>query len=99
MSENNIKVYEDALRAIGFDENLQDKDGQHNDSNAEEKWKRNRKIIWFNPTIQKQPPEVLYAGLMPATLLKKRLWNSCFLVDFVEFLRTPFLQNTFDGCF
>lgn len=37
MSENNIKVYEDALRAIGFDENLQDKDGQHNDSNAEEK--------------------------------------------------------------
>ena len=33
------------------------------------------------------------AGLGPATLLK-RLWRSCFLVDFAKFLRTPFLQNT-----
>ena len=30
----------------------------------------------------------------PATLLKKRLWNRCFPVNFVKFLRTPFLQNT-----
>ena len=30
----------------------------------------------------------------PATLLKKRLWNRCFLVNFAKFLRTPFLQNT-----
>ena len=30
----------------------------------------------------------------PATLLKKRLWHRCFPVNFVEFLRTPFLQNT-----
>ena len=34
------------------------------------------------------------AGLMPATLLKKRLWHRCFPVNFVKFLRTPFLQNT-----
>ena len=34
------------------------------------------------------------AGLRPATLLKKRLWHSCFPVNFVKFLRTPFLQNT-----
>ena len=33
-------------------------------------------------------------GLMSATLLKKRLWYRCFLVNFVKFLRTPFLQNT-----
>ena len=33
-------------------------------------------------------------GLRPATLLKKRLWHRCFLVNFVKFLRTPFLQNT-----
>ena len=33
-------------------------------------------------------------GLMPATLLKKRLWHSCFLVNFVKFLRKPFLKNT-----
>ena len=39
------------------------------------------------------------AGLRPATLLKKRLWHSCFPVNFVKFLRTPFLQNTSDGCF
>ena len=34
------------------------------------------------------------AGLRPATLLKKRLWRSCFPVSFAEFLTTPFLQNT-----
>ena len=39
------------------------------------------------------------AGLRPATLLKKRLWHRCFPVNFVKFLRTPFLQNTSDGCF
>ena len=34
------------------------------------------------------------AGLRTATLLKKRLWHRCFPVNFVKFLRTPFLQNT-----
>ena len=33
------------------------------------------------------------AGLRPATLLKKRLWHSCFPLNFAKFLRTPF------GCF
>ena len=33
-------------------------------------------------------------GLRPATLLKKRLWQRCFLVNFAKFLRTPFLENT-----
>ena len=28
------------------------------------------------------------------TLLQKSLWNRCFPVNFVKFLRTPFLQNT-----
>ena len=28
---------------------------------------------------------------MPATLLKNRLWHSCFPMNFVKFLRTPFL--------
>ena len=27
-------------------------------------------------------------------LLKKRLWHRCFPVNFVKFLRTPFLQNS-----
>ena len=29
----------------------------------------------------------------PATLLKKRLWHKCFPVNFVKFLRTPFLSE------
>ena len=31
------------------------------------------------------------AGLRPATLLKKKLWHRCLPVNFVKFLRTPFL--------
>ena len=47
-------------------------------------------------------------GLRPATLLKKRLWNRCFPVNFAKLLRTPFLQMILkqrhwkvylDGCF
>ena len=38
-------------------------------------------------------------ALRPATLLKKRLWHRCFPVNFVKFVRTPFLQNTSGGCF
>ena len=29
-------------------------------------------------------------GLRPVTLLKKRLWHMCFLVNFEKFIRTPF---------
>ena len=40
------------------------------------------------------------AVLRPATLLKNRLWQWCFPVNFGEFLRTSsFLQNTCGGCF
>ena len=35
----------------------------------------------------------LCQSFRPATLLKKRLWNSCFLVSFTKFLRTPFLTE------
>ena len=38
-------------------------------------------------------------GLWPATLLKKRLWYRCFPLNSSKFPRTPFLQNTSDGCF
>ena len=57
--------------------------------------------------LQKQAPEVFCKKRcswkfhkihgktsMPATLLKKRLWHRCFPVNFVKFLRAPFLQNT-----
>ena len=32
---------------------------------------------------------------MPATLLKKKLWHSCFTVNFEKHLRTLLLKNTF----
>ena len=35
------------------------------------------------------------AGPRPAALLKKRLWHSCFPLNFVKFLRTPFLTKHF----
>ena len=42
----------------------------------------------------------LYQSIFsPATLIKKRLWYRCFLVNFAKFLSTPFLQNTSGGCF
>ena len=34
------------------------------------------------------------AGLRAATLLEKRLWHWCFLVNFAKFPITPFSQNT-----
>ena len=40
--------------------------------------------LFFNKHLRPQP----------ATLLKKRLWHSCFLVNFAKFLRTSFLQKT-----
>ena len=39
------------------------------------------------------------AGLRPVTLLKKRFWQRCSLLNFAKFLRTPFLQNTSGGYF
>ena len=43
------------------------------------------------------------ADLRPATLFKKRLRHRCFLLSFVKFLRTLFLQNhgrtSANGCF
>ena len=42
----------------------------------------------FMITIRQKQPEAC------AALLKKRLWHRCFPVNFVKFLRTPFLQNT-----
>ena len=33
------------------------------------------------------------ADLRPATLVKKKLWHTCFSVNFVKFLRTPFTEH------
>ena len=34
-----------------------------------------------------------FTGLRAATLLKKRLWKTCFPVDFAKFLKTPFVTE------
>ena len=39
------------------------------------------------------------AGLRPATLLKKRLWHTCFPVNFAKFLRNLFYRTPLDDCF
>ena len=39
------------------------------------------------------------AGPKPATLLKKRLWNRCFPMNFAKFLRTPFHRTPLSDCF
>ena len=52
----------------------------------------------FTKFTGKQLSQALFfdkvASLKPATLLKKRLWHMYFLVNFLKFIRTPFLLNT-----
>ena len=43
--------------------------------------KHRRQSLFFNKV----------AGPRPVTLLKKRLWHRCYPVNFVKFLRTPFI--------
>ena len=44
--------------------------------------------------IHRKPPVPEFpSGPEPATLLKKRTWHRCFPVNFVKFLRTPFLTD------
>ena len=68
-----------------------------------------RDILWEKVFLEisqihrKTPvPEPLFnkvAGLRPAALLKKRLWPSCFPVNFAKFLRTFIYSTPLDGCF
>ena len=37
--------------------------------------------------------KTIFSRLSPATLLKKRLWQRCFPVNFEKFLRTSFLYS------
>ena len=52
---------------------------------------KNRPLLCFN-----HPYSCICQWNMdnPATLLKKKLWQRCFPVNFVKFLRTRFLQKT-----
>ena len=48
----------------------------------------------FAKFTRKHLYQILFFKHRPATLLKKRPWHRCFPVNFVKFLRTPFLQKT-----
>ena len=57
-----------------------------------------KKRLVFSRTFIKFTGKHLCQSLLlnkvrPATLLKKRLWHRCFLVNFVKFLRTLFLTE------
>ena len=48
-------------------------------------------VKWKPPRLRKNE---FKRSLRPATLLKNSLWPRYFPVNFVKFLKTPFLQNT-----
>ena len=48
-----------------------------------------RKVFLEIPKIHRKTPVP-----EPATLIKKRLWHRCFLVNFGKFLRTPVFYRT-----
>ena len=62
-------------------------------------------LIWFHEIhkkfVKRKPPQLrkkeFKRSPRPGTLLIKRLWRRCFLVNFVKFLKTPFLQNASGG--
>ena len=62
---------------------------------------RSRHMLPDSLTPPQIPPEAATRGVLqsrPATLLKKKLWHSCFPVNFAKFLRTP-IQNTSERLF
>ena len=54
-----------------------------------------RNFTKFTGKHLRQSPFFNKVGSSKATLLKTRLWHRCFPLNFTEFLRTPFVQNTF----
>ena len=47
-------------------------------------------MLLFSKIRSSRPEVFCEKGLKPATLLKKKLWDRCFPVNFPKFLRTPF---------
>ena len=48
--------------------------------------------------ISQNSRENTCVNLKPVTLLKKRLWPSCFHANFATFLKTSFMQKTSSRC-
>ena len=71
-----------------------------NDTEAVIRWCSVEKVfLKISQNSQENTCTRVSSRLRSTTLLKKRLWHRCFPVNFVKFLRTPFLQNTSGGCF
>ena len=58
-----------------------------------------RSEVFCRKDVHRNFPTFTWKHLRPATILKKRLWNRCFPVNFLKFLKTLFLQNSFGGYF
>ena len=50
-------------------------------------------VTCLSSTINRLSPEAATGGVLYATLLKRRLWQRCFPVNFVKFLRKPFFTQ------
>ena len=58
-----------------------------------------RPEVFYKKGVLRNFAKVTGKNLCQSLFIKKRLWHSCFPVNFAKFLRTPFLQNTSGGCF
>ena len=65
--------------------------------NSKQSWKIS--VRGSRPEVFCRKGVLKYSDLMPATLLKKRLWHRCFPVSFAKILNAPCLKNISDGCF
>ena len=53
-----------------------------------------RPEVFYKKGVLRNFAKVTGKNLCQSLFIKKRLWHSCFPVNFAKFLRTPFLQNT-----
>ena len=66
-------------------------------ANSKQSWKIS--VRGSRPEVFCRKGVLKYSDLMPAILLKKRLWHRCFPVNFAKILKAHFLKNISGGCF
>ena len=71
---------------------------------TENEWFRSSRQVFYKKSVLKISQKsqentcarvsfLIRCRLIPATLLKKRLWHRCFIMNFKKFLRTAFLKR------
>ena len=74
-------------------DNLTTTKGTRNFQRVYSLWSENLFVVIIHDSQKQSHGVVLLKRLRLATLLKKRLWQRCFPVNFAKFLRTPFLTE------